>query len=111
LERKLRNRPVWARGSVKMKLIRDKIPEIAKAKGEVMKVHLASDEEFARLLIAKLVEEAAEFRLKPSVEELADVLEVVRALSLQFGGMSEVEKAREKKADERGVFSKKIILE
>lgn len=94
-----------------MKLIRDKIPEIAKAKGEVMKLHVASEDEYSRLLVAKLIEEAHEYRLKPSAEELADILEVARALSVQFGGIDVVEKIREKKASERGGFSKKIVLE
>jgi predicted house-cleaning noncanonical NTP pyrophosphatase (MazG superfamily) len=94
-----------------MKLIRDKVPEIMKSKGESPKTHLASDEEFKHLLVMKLIEEAHEFKLKPSAEELGDVLEVVHAISQQYGGFDKVDEVRKKKAAERGSFSKRIVLE
>ncbi len=60
----------------------------------------------------KLLEEAEEFQDEPCREELADVLEVFYAI-LQAEGFSldEVEKVRQKKAEERGAFNKKIVLE
>ncbi len=94
-----------------MKLIRDKVPEIMKAKGEMPKTHVAGDEEYARLLIAKLIEEAHEYRLKPSAEELGDILEVVHALAQQYGGFEKVDDVRKKKTAERGNFSQKIVLD
>jgi predicted house-cleaning noncanonical NTP pyrophosphatase (MazG superfamily) len=94
-----------------MKLIRDKVPEIMKADGKNPQTHIASDEEFKRLLIAKLVEEALEYKLKPSAEELGDILEVVHALALQYGGLEKIEEVRKKKTSERGNFSKRIVLD
>jgi predicted house-cleaning noncanonical NTP pyrophosphatase (MazG superfamily) len=94
-----------------MKLIRDKIPEIMKAKGETPKTHIAADEEYARLLIAKLIEEALEYKLQPSAEELGDILEVVHALASQYGGFEKVDEVRKKKTSERGNFSKRIVLD
>jgi len=94
-----------------MKLIRDKVQEIMKSKGENPKTHVASEEEFKHLLIMKLIEEAHEFKLKPSAEELGDVLEVVHAISQQYGGFEKVDEIRKKKAAERGSFSKRIVLE
>ena len=94
-----------------MKLIRDKMPEIMKAKGETPKTHIADEEEYKRLLIAKLVMEAHEYRLKLSAEELGDVLEVVHALAEQYGGFEKVDGVRKKKTSERGNFSKRIVLE
>lgn len=94
-----------------MKLIRDNVSEIMKSKGENPKTHVASEEEFRHLLVMKLIEEAHEFKLKPSVEELGDVLEVVHALSEQYGGFVKVDDARMKKSSERGNFSKRIVLD
>ncbi len=94
-----------------MKLIRDKVPEIMKAKGESPKTHIASEDEFKHLLVMKLIEEAHEFKLKPSAEELGDVLEVVHAISQQYGGFDKVDDVRKKKSADRGSFSKRIVLE
>ncbi len=94
-----------------MKLIRDKVPEIMKAKGESPKTHIASEDEFKHLLVMKLIEEAHEFKLKPSAEELGDVLEVVNAISQQYGGFDKVDEVRKKKSAERGSFSKRIVLD
>jgi predicted house-cleaning noncanonical NTP pyrophosphatase (MazG superfamily) len=94
-----------------MKLIRDKVPEIMKADGKNPQTHIAGDEEYNCLLVAKLVEEAMEYKLKPSADELGDILEVVRALSQQYGGFEKVDEVRKKKTAERGNFSKRIVLD
>jgi len=57
------------------KLVRDKIPTVAP--GAYVK---CDGSERLEWLKKKLVEEALEFLIEPSVEELADVLEVVKAL-------------------------------
>jgi len=94
------------------KLVRDKIPEIIGAKGQTYKIHTASDEEYRTKLIEKLGEEVAEFTKEPNTEELADILEVIHALAyLLESTPQEIEKIRQTKTDERGGFSKKIILE
>ena len=46
------------------------------------------------------------------MEELADLLEVIRAVALARGSsMEEVEQIRIKKAEKRGGFEKRILLE
>lgn len=57
-------------------------------------------------LRAKLIEEAVEYLQDPSVGELADVLEVVKALAIHDLGLSwwQVEDEAEAKANERGNF-------
>lgn len=94
-----------------MKLIRDKVPELMKADGKNPQTHIAGEEEYKRLLIAKLIEEALEYKSKPSAEELGDILEVARALSIQYGGFEKVDEVRKKKTSERGDFSKRIVLD
>ncbi len=92
------------------KLVRDKIPEILDAKGIAYKARTASPEEFKEELIKKLGEEVKEFSQNSSVEELADVLEVIespKTLS-EYGG---VEKTRLQKREERGGFDKRIIAQ
>lgn len=94
------------------KLVRDKIPEIIAAKGQSYKIHTATPEEYRVKLIEKLGEEVAEFTKEPSVEELADIMEVVQALAFLLESTpAEVEKLRAQKAEERGGFKKRIILE
>ncbi len=91
------------------KLVRDKIPTLI---GPNARYHVADDAEYVKALSAKLVEEAREFQEKPSHEELADVLEVISAILKGHGWtMLQVSEVRTKKADARGKFEKKFILE
>ncbi len=91
------------------KLVRDKIPEILDAKGVPYEKRVADDAEYRDALIAKLLEEAQEFVEEGAPEELADVLEVVRALK-NLPEYAEVEVLRAQKKDERGGFEGRIIL-
>lgn len=91
------------------KLVRDKIPEILDEKGISYQKEIATGEELKDWLIKKLEEEIAEFKEAKNVEELADVLEVIRALE-KLPEFSDLENVRQKKADERGGFEKGIIL-
>ncbi|PIT90193.1 MAG: hypothetical protein COU22_03540 [Candidatus Komeilibacteria bacterium CG10_big_fil_rev_8_21_14_0_10_41_13] len=94
------------------KLIRDKIPEIIKAKGKIASTHIANDSEYSEKLRDKLGEEIREFLESNEIEELADILEVIYALAEHLNiTPEELEKIRAKKAEERGVFKEKIILE
>ena len=93
------------------KLVRDKIPEIIVANGDVPVMRVLDDDEYARALNAKLQEEVAEYLDGFCAEELADILEVIRAIIEQMGMLyEEVERIRKKKCDERGGFHKKISL-
>ncbi len=64
-----------------MKLVRDRIPELAAANGQPARFHQADREEFSRGLRAKLLEEAHEAAAATNpaglLEELGDVLQVL----------------------------------
>lgn len=94
------------------KLVRDKIPEIIKADGKVFKTRILDDAEHLQELLKKLSEEAKELAENPSVEELADVKELVIAIREALGiHAGELEDARRQKAKTNGRFNQKIFLE
>lgn len=94
------------------KLVRDRIPEIIKENGDVAITHIADDKEYKKSLIKKLKEEVDEFLKDPNKEEIADILEVLYAVcDLQGVSKEEVESIRRKKAEKRGGFKKRIILD
>ena len=94
------------------KLVRDKIPEIIKKKGEVPITHIASDDEYWKKLKEKLQEEINEFMKDGNAEELADILEVVYAIcDYKKIDKKELELLRKKKTKERGGFKERIILD
>ena len=94
------------------KLVRDRIPEIIKNKGGAPITHIADDAEYWQKLKEKLQEEVDEFKEAETIEEMADILEVIDAICdfKKFDG-EELEKVKSKKAEERGKFRDKIILE
>jgi predicted house-cleaning noncanonical NTP pyrophosphatase (MazG superfamily) len=98
------------------KLIRDKVLTILDTKGISHTEHIAGDEEYEQKLMAKLLEKAAEVATEESdekqKEELADLLEVIEAIKeLKGFTTEEIEDIRLDKLDERGGFTKRIILE
>ncbi|SER27901.1 nucleoside triphosphate pyrophosphohydrolase [Natrinema salaciae] len=95
------------------KLVRDRIPEIIERNGEVPVVRTASDDgEYEASLVEKLREEVEEYAESREREELADILEVVRAIR-EVEGLSdrELRELRNRKAEERGGFRERVILE
>ena len=94
------------------KLVRDKIPQYIISKGGKPISHVADDAEYWQKLKEKLSEEVAEFYKDENMEELADLMEVIDAIMdfKQFDH-EEIKKIKEKKAEERGRFKEKIILE
>lgn len=94
------------------KLVRDKIPEIISRKCGHAIAHTATRKEYWTKLKDKLREEVEEFNAKPSLEELADILEVVDAI-IEFKNFSraELKKTKRDKKRERGGFKERIILE
>ena len=93
------------------KAIRDKIPEIIKESGKNCNVKKLNNSEFLIQLEKKLVEELAEYQESKNVEELADILEVIYRISELKGVVSdELDKIRQKKAEQRGKFDDNLFL-
>lgn len=96
----------------KSKLIRDNIPERIQRDGKIPTTHTANQEEYSFRLKEKLQEEVTEFLESENPEELTDILEVIHALAeTQNLSVEDLEKIRQKKAQEKGIFKKKIILD
>lgn len=93
------------------KLVRDKIPEIIGNSGRKAEIRILSDEEYRAFLEAKLDEEVGEYHRDKTAEELADILEVVYALSASIGcSREQLQAIYQKKHDARGGFEQKILL-
>ena len=92
------------------KLVRDRIPEIIEADGKICVYETLTDEDYIHLLDQKLNEELAEYQESKTIEELADLLEVMQAVVKARGWtLEELEQVRADKAAERGGFEKKIL--
>lgn len=93
------------------KLVRDKIPEIIIKDGKQPITRVLDDQEYLIELVKKLGEEYQEFIVDLSIEELADVQEVVRALADAIASQDELEAVRLDKYHKRGGFKDRIYLE
>jgi predicted house-cleaning noncanonical NTP pyrophosphatase (MazG superfamily) len=96
-----------------VKLVRDRIPELAATNGHPGTWHQATEAEFALSLRAKLLEEAQEAATaSPATlaEELGDVLQVLYALAELAGlAAAEIECARARKARTHGTYTHRIL--
>ena len=93
------------------KLVRDRIPEIIEASGAKCKTKTLSNGEYLKMVDSKLDEELAEYHNDQNIEELADILELIRAAAIARGyTIDELERVRAEKAEKRGGFEKKIFL-
>ena len=98
--------------TVYRKLVRDRIPEIIEQSGKACSCSVLSDGDYLKMLDEKLNEELAEYQESKSMEELADLLEVIRAVAAARGSsIEEVEQIRIQKAEKRGGFEKRLLLE
>jgi predicted house-cleaning noncanonical NTP pyrophosphatase (MazG superfamily) len=97
------------------KLVRDRIPEIARRGGSAVRVMAASAIDAGRLLRHKLVEEAFEVLESDDdrlTDELADLIEVVRAFGVHTHATADrIEAARAAKAASHGSFDDLVYLE
>ena len=94
------------------KLVRDKIPEIIMKSGTTAHCHVLDNNEYIAELDRKLNEECAEYQSDKSIEELADMLEVMYAIVEARGySVAELKRVRLEKAEKRGGFSERIFLE
>ena len=94
------------------KLVRDKILDIIAVAGKTYQAHIADDREYQEALYAKIIEELNEFKENPSIEEAADIMEVVNSL-FEYNGfkLEDIEEMRKIKAAKRGGFQKRFVLD
>ena len=98
------------------KLVRDKIPEIIEANGEKPITRILGDDEYWEYLLKKDQEELEEVREASSLlerkKELADKLELVRAMAIYNGfSLEDILEDANQKEQKNGEFSKRILLE
>lgn len=93
------------------KAVRDRIPEIIRASGRDCNVRNLSDPEFLLVLEEKLSEELREYMESKSVDELADILEVVyRIAELRGTTKEQLDEIKRKKSEECGGFKDNLFL-
>ena len=93
------------------KLVRDRIPDIIEASGKSCTTEILDHSAFLRLLDTKLDEELAEYHKDQNIEELADLMEVIRAATVARGyTLDDLERVRAEKVAKRGGFEKRILL-
>lgn len=93
------------------KLIRDRIPEIIERSGKRCIIEVMDNDTYIQYLDQKLNEELAEYQEDKSLEELADLLEVIYAVAVARGySIDELESVRREKAKKRGGFEKRLRL-
>lgn len=94
------------------KLVRDKIPEIIEIGGKTCVTHVLNEVDYVKALERKLNEEVVEYQTDKSLEEMADVLEVLQTICIARGySLEELEDMRKKKASERGGYKERVFLE
>lgn len=97
------------------KVVRDKIPDTIIQKGESVSLLQIKGEQLVSALKSKLIEEALEVldakSTADTVEELADVLEVIHAISHHLKvSMKSIEDSRKIKLEKRGGFKDGKVL-
>lgn len=97
------------------KLVRDKIPEKIISNGEEPIIRILSNEEYKIELEKKLLEEYNEVIEAKGVhrlEELADMVEVIKALAnLENKDLNDIIELANIKSNKRGAFKDKVFLE
>lgn len=95
------------------KLVRDHIPDIVRAeKGSDPGFRVAGRNEYRDLLVRKLEEEVGEYLAERTMEELADILEVILHLAAEAGlSPEELEIIRRAKERERGGFQQRFVMD
>ena len=93
------------------KLVRDKIPIIIEKQGKTCVTEVLSQDAYIQMVDEKLNEELAEYQESKSLEELADLLEVMEAAVIARGyTWEELLQVRDEKRQKRGGFQKRILL-
>lgn len=93
------------------KLVRDRIPEIIENQGKTCVTEVLSQDAYIQMVDEKLNEELAEYQESKSLEELADLLEVMEAAVIARGyTWEELLQVRDEKRQKRGGFQNRILL-
>lgn len=96
------------------KLVRDKVFLNMQEIGEQVEYRVLNDQEFLTALVSKFREEVSEFDPNDSsaIDELADILEVVKYLINTMGLSSQkVREAQSARRKKRGGFKERIFVE
>ena len=101
--------------TIHKKLVRDFIPALIESSGNKATVRVLEKAEYRMALTEKVIEEYKEFCSAESdeerLEELADLQELLNALTEEFGFTKEqVETTRFEKAKQRGGFKERLFL-
>ena len=94
------------------KLVRDHIPDIIHKNGETCEIiRLKTEQEYEQALLEKLHEEVSEYQTDRTLEELADIMEVISAIAeSRPSSLEEIDQIRIQKKKKRGGFEKRIML-
>ena len=96
---------------MKVKLVRDKIPQIIKENNQEPHWFQADKQEYREALFAKMQEEVLEFTENPSLEEAADIFEVWMAIVKEWDMLPiDVTAYANKKRIARGSFTDRTML-
>lgn len=94
------------------RLVRDKIPEIMLKDHTLPITRVMEQDEYIEELNKKLTNEVNKYLETNNIEEMVDVLEVIRAIiEAKNTTYEEIEDKRDKKAQKKGTFKEKIYLE
>lgn len=97
------------------KLVRDRIPELIHARGDIAATRVLKGRDYEMALLDKLVEEASELRdADPDqrLEEAADVYEVLLAVADHLNvNLDDIARRAADKRAERGGFTQRLWLE
>ena len=93
------------------KLVRDKIPQTIEELGKKCNYYVLNEKEYKQELDKKLLEETNEFIADHSIEEMADLMEVIEAIQKSHGlEKDEIERNRLEKGNKKGFFNDKLYL-
>lgn len=97
------------------KLVRDAIPEVIEKTGKEFSTRILEEDEYEAEVKKKLSEELEEYKdaatNEEAIEELADILELLRAaVKIHGSSFEELEGVHQAKAEKRSGFEKRIFL-
>ncbi len=94
------------------KLVRDNVPKLILQEGQRCEYHYARKKDFIPLIEAKLIEEVDEYTKNRSLEELADICEMVYVLAEALDySEKDIKEAIDNKRKQRGGFKHMIVIE